>query len=255
MECTMRVIAIIQARMGSTRLHGKVLMCVEERPLLWYQIERLKRCKKISKIVIATSVSSQDDAIEVFCMKNKIDCFRGSENDVLDRYYQCAVTYKADIVVRTTGDCPLIDPYLTDEAVGYYLENKDFDLVKTGPSYPEGFDVEVFPFNSLEVARNEAKLKSEREHVTPFLWKNDQRFKIKILSLKKDYSFLRLTVDELVDFDVVKTVIEKLHKKNGTIFYLEDILDLYKKRPGIFEKNKNVIRNEGYQKSLQEDKK
>lgn len=244
---------IVQARMGSSRFPGKVLKEIIGKPLLWYLVQRLRCCQSISKIVIATSISRDDDAVEDFCKINGIDCFRGSENDVLDRYYQCALKYKIENIVRITGDCPLIDPDVADRVINFYKENPGFDLVKTGPTYPEGFDTEVFSFKNLEIAYNDAKLKSEREHVTAFLWKHDKRFKIKILSLDKDYSFLRLTVDEAVDFGVVKDVIESLYPRKAALFNFEDILRLYKDNRSIFMKNKNVIRNEGYLKSLEKD--
>lgn len=241
---------IIQARMGSKRLPGKVLKEVLGKPLLWYLLQRLRQCKAISQIVVATSDSKDDQAIEDFCKDNQTSCFRGSEDDVLERFYQCALYYDMDPIVRITGDCPLIEPRFVDDVVNFYSENSDFDLVKTGPTYPEGFDAEIFPHKNLEAAWQEAELKSQREHVTTFLWENDQRFKIKWLALKKDYSFFRLTVDEKIDFEVVKEVIEELYPQKDVFFNFEDIFLLYQKKPAIFWKNKHVIRNEGYLKSL-----
>lgn len=241
---------IIQARMGSERLPGKVLKKVLGKPLLWYLLQRLRQCKTISQIVVATSDSVDDQAIEDFCKDNQTPCFRGSEDDVLERFYQCALYYDMDPIVRITGDCPLIEPRFVDDVVNFYSENPDFDLVKTGPTYPEGFDAEIFPHKNLEAAWQEAELKSQREHVTTFLWENDQRFKIKWLALEKDYSFLRLTVDEKIDFEVVKEVIEELYPQKDVFFNFEDIFLLYQKKPTIFGKNKHVIRNEGYLKSL-----
>ena len=247
------VVAIIQARMGSKRLPGKVLAEVHGEPLLWYLLERLKRCKKINKIVVATSTADQDTAIELFCRKTGICCFRGSEDDVLDRYYQCAVLHKVESIVRITADCPLIDPGITDSVIGFYLKNRSFDMVTTGPTYPEGLDTTVFSFASLHVAWSESDLKSEREHVTPFIWKNDKRFKIKTLSMKQSFDFLRLSVDKPVDLEVVRAIVEELYPTKGVDFSLEDILTLYRHKPFIFEKNKYVIRNEGYLKSIKED--
>src|SRR4030042_4292615 len=245
--------AIVQARITSTRLPGKVLKEVMGRPLLWYLIERLKRIKKDHKIIIATSTHTQDNIIEDFCRESSIDCFRGKHEDVLDRYYQCALAYKADIIVRITADCPLIEPNIASNVIDSYLNDPSADLVLTGPNYPEGFDTSVFPFKSLEIAWKEAKLKSDREHVTTYIWKNDKRFKIRTLSLEKDYSFLRLTVDEAVDFEVLKAVIEELYEGKGVAFLFGDILKLYEEKPYIFEKNQHIIRNEGYFKSLRED--
>ncbi len=244
---------IIQARMGSTRLPGKVLKEVLGKPLLWYLLERAKKCVTVEKIVVATSISEQDQVIEDFCQSYGIECFRGSEDDVLDRYYQCALVHKMGRVVRITGDCPLSDPELIDDVVRFSLENVDFDLVKTGPTYPEGFDAETLSFENLERAWKEAERKSQREHVTTFLWENEQQFKIKWLSMEEEYPFLRLTVDEAVDFEVVKAVIEELNGVNKGFFGLKDILALHEKKPDIFKKNRHIIRNEGYLKSRQED--
>lgn len=244
---------IIQARMGSQRFPGKVLKCILGKPLLGYLVERVRLCKSVAKIVVATSAHFGDDAIEEFCRNNGIDCFRGDENDVLDRFFQCAVFYEMKKIVRITGDCPLIDPELLNGVIQFYAENPEYDLVKTGPTYPEGFDVEILSMKNLETAWQEAKLKSQREHVTTFLWENDQRFKIKWLSLKEDCSFLRLTVDEPVDFEVVQSVIERLYPKTDGNFNLKDILALYQGEPALFKKNANIIRNEGYFKSLEKD--
>jgi len=144
------ILAIVQARMGSTRLEGKVLKESMGKPLLWYLKERLKKSRMISKIVIATSDLSQNDCIEDFCLVNGTECFRGSESDVLDRYYQCAKTYGAEQIIRISADCPLIEPAITDDVVNYYNSHPEYDLVKTGPSYPDGFDTEVFSFESLK---------------------------------------------------------------------------------------------------------
>ncbi len=244
---------IVQARLGSERLSGKVLKEVLGKPLLWYLLQRLRQCKTISQIVVATSNSKGDQAIEDFCKANNTSCFRGSEDDVLERFYQCALHHDIDPIVRITGDCPLIEPRLVDEVVEFYEQNPDFDLVKTGPTYPEGFDAEIFPHRNLEATWQEAELKSQREHVTTFIWENEERFQTKWLALKQDYSFLRLTVDEMIDFEVVKEVIEELYPKKDIFFNFEDILSLYKIKPAIFEKNKHITRNEGYLKSLQQD--
>ncbi|VAW48811.1 hypothetical protein MNBD_GAMMA03-468 [hydrothermal vent metagenome] len=248
----MKAGVIVQARMGSERFSGKVLKEVKDKPLLWYLVQRLHQCKAISKVIVATSTAIENDVIEEFCKNNQVKCFRGNENDVLDRYYQCALIYKMDHIVRITGDCPLIDPELVDDVIKFYLEHLEFDLVKTGSTYPEGFDAEIFSFNNLELIWKEAKLKSQREHVTTFLWENKQRFKTKWLALDQDYSFLRLTVDEAVDFEVVKMVIESF-QDNGVLFNFQDILNLYKNNQALFQKNTHIIRNEGYLKSLQKD--
>lgn len=246
------IVAIIQARMGSTRLPGKVMLKVLDKELLYYQIERLKLCKCIAKIIIATSTSKKDYLIEQFCQKNLISYFRGSENNVLSRYYECALKFKVKTVIRITADCPLNDPYLLDRAIKHYLKHQQYDLLSTDPSYPEGYDFDIIPFKTLSIAWKEASLPSEREHVTSYIW-NNPKFKTYRFSLKKDYSFLRLAVDEKIDFEVIKKILEEIYPKKGVNFTLEDILNLRKEKPLLFQKNIHIIRNEGYLKSVQED--
>lgn len=243
---------IVQARMGSTRLPGKVMKEMLGKPLLFYLIERLKYSKLIEKIIVATTNNEADQIIVDYVKSLGVEIYCGSEEDVLDRYYQAAKKYGIDIIVRITADCPLLDPKVTDEVIKYYLEYQEYDLVRSGSTYPEGFDTEVIPFKSLEIAWKEAQLKSEREHVTSFIWKNDKRFKVETLTFNQDLSYLRITVDEEVDFQVVKSILENLYRKDE-MFYLEDILRLYKSKPEIFKLNQNVVRNEGYLKSLTED--
>jgi spore coat polysaccharide biosynthesis protein SpsF len=238
--------------MGATRLPGKVLKEVLGRPLLFYLIERLKQSKMIEQIVIATTTSRPDGAIYEYARSQGVAAFRGSESDVLDRYYQAARESGLDIVVRMTADCPLFDPEMTDEVIGYFIKHPEHDYVRTGPSYPEGFDTEVFGFKSLETAWREAVLRSEREHVTPFIWKNKERFKVKELALAEDHSNLRLSVDEEADFVVIKNILEYLYRA-GSAFRFADILRLYRTRPEIFALNQHIARNEGYLKSLRED--
>lgn len=244
--------AIIQARMSSTRLPNKVMKEVLGRPLLFYLVERLRKSELIQKIVIATTTADADKRIYDYSKSLGVEAFCGSEDDVLDRYYQAVQKYKIDTVVRITSDCPLIDPKISDDVIRYYLEHKGYDIVGTDPCYPEGFDTEVLSSKALEIAWKEARLKSEREHVTIYIWKNVKRFKVKKLTFSQDLSFLRITVDEEADFKVVKAIIENLYKKNE-IFYLKDILEFYKKRHDIFKLNAGIIRNEGYLKSLAKD--
>jgi len=248
----MRIGAIVQARLNSTRLPGKVMKEILGRPLLFYLIERLKSARLLEKIVVATTQCQHDKVICDYAKNLGVEYFRGSQDDVLDRYYQAARKFAIDIIVRITADCPLLDPELVDEVVRYYLEHRGFDLVRTGPTYPEGFDVEVFAFKSLEIAWRQAKLKSEREHVTSYIWKNDQSFKIKTLAFKKDLSYLRITVDEKEDFQLITDLLTKLYSSQK-IFSLADILQLHEEQPEIFRVNQHVIRNEGYLESLKED--
>lgn len=246
------IAAIIQARMGSTRCPGKTMRNIMGKSMLWYMLNQIKHSRYINKIIIATTVNEANEIIVEFCRKNNISYYRGSEEDVLDRFYQAAIKSHVDIIARVTSDCPLIDPKIVDDVIGYYLNNDDCVSVRTGPTYAEGHDVEVFPFSALEIAWKEAKLKSEREHVTSFLWKHSERFKIETLKSPQDLSHLRITVDEEIDFQVVKEIVESLYDEKKAI-YLDDILRLYQEKPQIFKLNQSVIRNEGYLKSLARD--
>jgi spore coat polysaccharide biosynthesis protein SpsF len=249
-----KIVAIIQARMGSTRLPGKVMMDIVKKPMLWRVINRVKHAKRLNDIVIATTALNEDKQILELASEMRVKGYAGSEDDVLDRYYQAAIIYNADIIVRITADCPLIDPNVIDRAIEFYL-NHDFDYVSTGikPTYPDGLDTEVFSFITLERAWKEATLASEREHVTPYIRKNPQIFNIKNLENDKDLSYMRWTVDEERDLEFVREVYKRLYKE-GDIFYMEDILNLLKTHSGLMDINKGIVRDEGYLKSIKEDR-
>ena len=243
---------IIQARMSSTRLPGKVMKDILGKPLLSFLLERLKQCQTIERVIIATTDSPKDKVIVEYAKNRGVAVFCGSENDVLDRYYQTAKVHQLDTIVRVTSDCPLLDPDVTDSVVKYFYEHANLDLVNTGQSYPEGFDTEVFSFTSLEKAWQAARLRSEREHVTSYIWNNRDQFKTKTLEYVRDLSFLRFSVDEEADYEVVKLIMERLYRP-GQLFKLADILKLYEQEPAIFKKNINIVRNEGYLKSIAND--
>ncbi len=252
-----KIVAIIQARMGSSRLPGKVLKEVNGVPLLKYQFERVKQSLFVFETVIATSVGEENDVIAEFCEQNQISCFRGSEDDVLSRYYECAREYKADIVVRLTADCPLIDPRVIDEVVKIYMEN-DYDFVaNTAPpegfTYPEGMDVEVFSFKLLERAAREAEKPSEREQVTHYFWQNPQLFSTYRIDLERDFSVYRLTVDYPEDLDVTEAVIYGLYPKDP-LFTMHDMIKFLDANPVIKEKNSCFRPNTGWQSAYQKDK-
>ncbi len=250
-----KTVALVQARMSATRLPGKVLMTIKGKTLLEIEMERLQQAARLSQIVIATTTNPADDAIEALAKKKGWACFRGDENDVLDRFYQAAKEFKADIIVRITGDCPFHDPVVVDKLVDFYLQNIDkYDYVSNvePATYPDGMDLWVFPFRTLEKAWSEAKLKSEREHVCPYIWKNPQLFRIGHLSSPVDYSQHRWTVDNAADFDVVKTIYEALYQE-GKIFHMEEILHFLEKNPSLKKLNTEEIRDAGYLKSLRED--
>ena len=249
------VVAIVQARMGSSRLPGKVLKEILGKPLLWYLIDRLKWSKTIDKIVIATTTNERDKPILKLADEMGTDSFTGSEDDVLDRYYQAAKKYGMDTLVRITADCPLIDPELVDKIIRRYLENRGrFDYVHSGLSFPDGIvETEVFSFSDLERAWREAMLSSEREHVTPYIWKNPNLFRCDVVENEQDLSYIRLVVDDERDLKLVSEVFLNLYKE-GEIFHLKDILDFLKIRPELLELNKRTVRNEGYIKSLEDDR-
>ncbi|MFH1645372.1 MAG: glycosyltransferase family protein, partial [Candidatus Omnitrophota bacterium] len=201
------VAAIIQARMSSTRLPGKVLMLINGKPMLMYMVERVLAALSIDKVIIITSTDSSDDPIAQLCEKNKFLLYRGSLEDVLERYYQAAVYYKVDTVVRLTADCPLLDPDMIDKVVAVYKEGKYDYVGNTIPpkwSVPVGMDVEVFSFEKLAQLSREVKNRTDREHVTFYLWKNPDIFKIYRYENKEDLSRFRLTVDYKEDFELVK---------------------------------------------------
>ena len=250
----MSVIAIVQARMGSNRLPGKVMKDILGKPMLWYLINRLQHSQLIEKIVIAVPDKESDKVLVEFAEEIGIDSFAGSEEDVLDRYYGAAKKYNAETIVRITGDCPLIDPDLVDLVVDHYLKNKDkIDFVHNGLSYPDGIvETEVFSFNVLEEAWKRAKFVSEREHVTAYIWKNNYIFRIDTLEHIEDLSHLRLVVDDARDFALVDEIFKHLYKKDK-IFHLNDILDFLYKNPHLLELNKRTLRNEGYVKSIEND--
>lgn len=249
----MKVVAIIQARMGSTRLPGKVLRDIAGKPMLWHVIDRVKRCKTIDQVVVATTIKEEDKQVIELAMKCGVETFAGSEDDVLDRYYQAANRFNADIVVRITSDCPLIDPVIVDNVVGYYNDNIDkIDYVNTAPSFPEGVDTEVFSFNALETAWRDAKKRYEREHVSIYMHENPAIFRLDTIENDEDLSHIRFTVDTMEDLTAVKEIFKYLYK-DGSIFHMQDILNLLEEKPEIMEMNKNLIRNEGFLRSLEKE--
>jgi spore coat polysaccharide biosynthesis protein SpsF (cytidylyltransferase family) len=249
------ILIISQARYASTRLPGKVMLKIFEKPLLWYVIKRLQLVKTPNKLIIATATSKSNQPIIHFAKNLNLDYFAGSEDDVLDRFYQTSKYFKGEIIVRITSDCPLIDPAIIDRGLDIFL-NGNYDYVSNvhPPTYPDGFDVEIFSFKVLETAWKEAKYLSEREHVTPYIWKNSNRFMLKNYENKEDLSKFRLTVDTPEDFILISKLIEQFHNRWND-FNMEDILIFLKENPDLLKINAQYERNEGYLKSLKEDKK
>lgn len=223
--------AIVQARMGSTRLPGKVLMKISGRPILMHIMERLKRVKLLKTIIIATTSRALDKPIVKIAEDAQVKIFTGSEKDVLDRYYQAAKKYKLDAIIRITADCPLIDPQIIGQLVKYYLKNQAcFDYLSLPKNYPEGIDAEVFSFPALRKAWQEAKLPYEREHVTPYIYGHPEIFRLGRIPplLKGDFSQIHLSVDAESDLRFVRGIYKKLYR-HGTAFNTRDVLSLLKK--------------------------
>ncbi|MEW5766975.1 MAG: aminotransferase class III-fold pyridoxal phosphate-dependent enzyme [bacterium] len=246
--------AIVQARMGSTRLPGKIMKEIVGKPLLEHLVSRLKGSRLLDKIIVATTSLKEDEIVVELAEAIGIDAFAGSEADVLDRYYQAARKYRLDTVVRITGDCPLIDPKVVDKVIRHF-KSDNFDYVSNvfKYTYPDGLDTEVFSFEALERAWREASQPSEREHVTPYIRKHPELFKLSNVENDINLFGMRWCVDEEKDLEFVREVYKNLYRE-GKIFYMEDILKLLKICPGLSQINEGIIRNEGYYKSLLEQK-
>lgn len=250
----MGVIAVIQARISSTRLPGKVLKKIEGKTILEHVINRVKAAKNLDDVIVATTVKKEDLEIVKLCAKLGISVFCGSENDVLDRYYQTARLFKADHIIRITSDCPLIDPQVTDEVIELYFQKKADYATNTIPeTFPDGLDTEVFSFKTLKRSWENAKLSSEREHVTPYIRNNSNIFKLVNLKSNINLSNKRWTIDEPEDFEFIKIIYKNLYPKDS-LFGMEATLNYLRKNPEVEKINKNIIRNEGYLKSLKEDR-
>ena len=244
--------AIIQARISSTRLPGKVLLELLGKPVLWHVINRVSKAKSVDDVIVATSTLPADDAIEEFCRQNNVKFFRGHPVDVLDRFYQCAKNNRIEDIVRITADCPLHDPHIIDKVVTEYAAGGyDYAANALDPTFPDGLDVEVFSFQALEKAWKNARLASEREHVTPYIIKHPDLFRIKSIRQSRDYSHMRWTLDNPEDYEFIREVYIFFGKD---IFYTDVVLELLEKKPELTRINKGIKRNEGYDKSLEKDK-
>jgi spore coat polysaccharide biosynthesis protein SpsF (cytidylyltransferase family) len=247
-------ILITQARTGSTRLPGKVLKEINEKSLLQIHLDRLKKCKTISEIVVATTTKQEDQVIYDKALEWGFSALRGSESDVLDRFYQSVMDKKADWIVRVTSDCPLIDPVLVDKVIDFVRNNnKDYGANILVENFPDGQDIEVFKFSALESAWKNAKLVSEREHVTPYI-RNNSDFKGGSLfsainyPCDFDYSKIRMTVDESRDYELIKILITALGTDKTWLEYTNYII-----QNNLTEINDSIIRNEGLLKSQKND--
>ena len=244
---------IIQARMGSTRLPGKVMLDVESnKTVLYFVIKQLQSCKLVDKIIVATTTLEDDKQIANFSKQLGIDSFRGSSDNVLDRYYQCAKEYSISIIVRIPSDKPLIDPEIVDNVVSMFM-NSSYDYITNflpNPTFPSGTEVEVFSINALKKAWEKAKIPSEKEHVTPYFINHKDEFKISHTKNSENLSHLRWAVDRIEDLKLVRKIASKIKKRP---ILMKDILELFTREPELVKINKNVNREEGSLKSLKED--
>mgnify|MGYP001942273858 CR=1 FL=1 len=250
----MQVLAILQARFNSTRLPGKVLKPILGKAMLAQQVERLQQVKSVDKLIIATSSQASDDVIEQLCQKLAVNCYRGSLDDVLDRYYQASKNHQAQHIVRITGDCPLIDIDIVEQVVNMHTtSNFDYTSNIQPATFPDGLDVEIFKFSALEKAWLGANKPSEREHVTLYIRNNPDLYNCQNFTHTKDLSHLRWTVDEPEDFDFVTKVYQALYQKKP-FFNYSDIISLLIEQPHLQTINQKYIRNEGLLKSQAQDK-
>ncbi len=246
------ILAIVQARMGSNRLPGKVMKEVLGKPLIGYLFERLQLSKRIDKIIMASVKDPYNDALCRYVKSLGVDVFRGSEDDVLERCHLAAKPYHPKYVVRITGDCMLIDPQICDQLFEAFLR-EDVDYATLSPSYAEGADCEIFTFEALEEATQKAVMKSEREHVTLYFSNHPDRFKKYLLPNTCDDSKYRFTVDEPEDYLVVKSVIEELYQGKSKAFTYAEIKEFFDTHSFTRQLNAHVIRNEGLSISLKND--
>lgn len=239
----MKTVAIIQARLGSTRLPGKVLKDLMGKTILQHVIERVQQTKNIDEVIIATTTHKHDDAVANEAARCGVKYFRGSEDDVLARYYLAAKENGADIIVRITSDCPLIDPFVSNEVIGFFKQKHIYDIVTNGGidlskrTYPRGLDTEVFSFAVLEKAYYQANRPYQREHVTPYIYENSPN--IFFYRNEIDYSMHRWTLDTEEDFTLIKEIYSHLYRGNHN-FYMKDILQLFEQYPALSRINAHI---------------
>lgn len=252
----MSVVAILQARTSSSRLPGKVLLPIIGQPMILQQVDRLARCETLDRLVVATSRDESDDILAAHLTAEGVSVHRGPLDDVLARFAGAlgALAPEAEHVVRLTGDCPLVDPAVVDATVRLHLaEGADYTSNCAVPTFPDGLDVEVLRTTALRAADAEARLHSEREHVTPFVRSRPERFRQAELRAHVDRSHLRLTVDTPADLALVRAVYEALHPRDPA-FGLDAVLALLDARPDLVALNADATRNEGYADSLARDR-
>ena len=245
----MKTVAVIQARMGSTRLPGKVMMEVCGRTIIGHVILRVRACPQVDEVVVATTVKPTDDVIVTESEKHGAKCFRGSEHDVLERYYLAAKAYNAEIVVRVTSDCPLFDPYLLSRMLEYFSAERsrgrkiDYLSNSLRRTYPRGLDAEIFLFVALEHAYMESSRSYEREHVTPYIYQHPGLFTIRHFAGDSDCSFHRWTLDTEEDLKLIEEIYSSLDR-NGNLFTTGEVLKLFEAKPNLIKINAQVRQKE-----------
>ena len=257
MENKINIVTVIQARTGSSRLPNKILLPLSNAPLLYRMYERVAASKLKGIIVIATTTDKSDDQVEELCKEYQLNCYRGHPTDLLDRHYQAAILLKADAVVKIPSDCPLIDPNVIDKVLQFYIDNSEkYDFVSNlhPATYPDGNDVEIMSSETLKKAWKEAKLELEREHTTPYLWENPDKFRIGNVSWDTGLNFSmshRFTIDYEKDYNFIKQVYDELYPINNK-FTLKDILDLLERKPEIKKINEEYCGVNWYRNHLSE---
>ena len=245
------ILAILQARCSSHRLPNKVLKSLFGRAMVLHELDRLAHSRRIDQIVLATSTDASDDLLYTAIVQAGVNVYRGSLDDVLERYYTCAAQYGADHIVRVTGDCPLIDWRIVDDVIVRHLAEQN-DYTYTTERFPDGLDTEVMTFAALTQAYQEARMPSEREHVTLYFRNHPECFHVGDVDCAENYGDLRWTVDEPRDFAFVEAVYENLYEKNND-FSMWDIIALLDEKPELRLINRGIDRNEGLKKSIVED--
>ncbi len=246
-----RVLAIVQARVGSTRLPGKALLPIAGRPMLAHVLERTRAIPGVDEVALATTIRHDDDALADLARRLGVPCVRGSVDDVLDRFHAALGAHPASAVARVTADCPLLDPDVSGRVVAEYLRGGvDYASNVEPPTFPDGLDTEVFSAVALERAWREADRPSDREHVTPFLRRPDNGFIRRNVVGERDLSSHRWTVDEPRDLDFARAVYAALDPDGRRIFGMPEVLALLRKRPELANMNTGIARNEGYARSL-----
>lgn len=250
------IAAIVQARMGSTRLPGKTLADVEGRPMLARLVDRVRRIAGLEGVVVVTTERAADQAILRFATEQGLPAYAGSEDDVLDRFYQAACRHGVSVVVRVTPDCPLLDPTVSAAVLARFLEGRgalDYVSNTQPPTFPDGLDTEVFSFEALARAWREATAPPDREHVTSYMWRQPDKFRLANVTHAPDLSGLRWTVDEPADLEFARAVYRHLGVRAETSG-MDDVLDLLRRRPELEQINRGPARNEGYARSVRADR-